>query len=90
MGFWFESCRGQTFNLPRDDLSALRQDPAGFAEEMRLAATVKWYEIQLVFQAKAAEIAGISRAEFLAALSKFNVSPFQFAVDELTQEVMGG
>ena len=63
--------------LPRGVLSALRQDPAGFVDEMRLAAAVKWHEMELVSQAKAAEIAGLSRAEFLTALARFGVSPFQ-------------
>ena len=79
-----------SIDLPREILSALRQDPAGFVKEMRLAAAVKWYEIQLVSQAKAAEIAGVSRAEFLDALSKFKVSPFQYEADEISQETIGG
>jgi predicted HTH domain antitoxin len=79
-----------SINLPREVLSALRQDPNGFVQEMRLAAAVKWYEIQLISQAKAAEIAGISRAEFLTALSRFGVSPFQYDADEIIQEVSGG
>jgi predicted HTH domain antitoxin len=56
---------------------------------MRLAAAVKWYEMRLVSQAKAAEIAGVSRAEFLAALARFGVSPFQYEAEEIVQEVGG-
>jgi predicted HTH domain antitoxin len=56
---------------------------------MRLAAAVKWYEMQRVSQAKAAEIAGLSRAEFLTALASFGVSPFQYDADEISQEVNG-
>ncbi|RPJ55211.1 MAG: UPF0175 family protein [Dehalococcoidia bacterium] len=70
-------------------LSALKQDPSGFVEEMRLAAAVKWYEMQRISQAKAAEIAGLSRAEFLKALARFGVSPFQYNAAELIQEVGG-
>jgi predicted HTH domain antitoxin len=57
---------------------------------MRVAAAVKWYETKQVSQAKAAEIAGLSRAEFLAALAQFEVSPFQYEADEIIQEVNGG
>jgi predicted HTH domain antitoxin len=78
-----------TFELPRRVLSALRQDPEHFVQEMRLAAAVKWYEIEMVSQAKAAEIAGVSRAEFLDALHRFGVTPFQIDVDELIQEAEG-
>jgi len=54
---------------------------------MRLAAAVKWYEIGTISQSKAAEIAGISRYEFLEALSRFQVSPFQVTPDELAEEL---
>jgi len=75
--------------LPREAFSALRQDPTNFVREMRLAAAVKWYEMCLISQAKAAEIAGISRAEFLTALARFGVSPFQYGADEIVREVRG-
>jgi predicted HTH domain antitoxin len=76
--------------LPRAVLSALRQDPSDFVREMRLAAAAKWYEMGLISQAKAAEIAGVSRAEFLTSLTRFGVSPFQYDADEITQEVGSG
>ncbi len=78
-----------SIELPREVFSALRQDPSTFVNEMRLAAAVKWYELRLISQAKAAEIAGVSRAEFLTALARFGVSPFQYEVDEIVQEVGG-
>lgn len=76
-----------SFDLPRNIFSALRQEPEQFLSEMRLAAAVKWYENRQISQSKAAEIAGISRAEFLAALVRFNVSPFQLNAEELLQEI---
>jgi predicted HTH domain antitoxin len=42
-----------------------------------LAAAVKWYEMKQVSQGRAAEIAGLSRAEFIDSLGRFGVSPFQ-------------
>jgi len=73
--------------FPETVFSALRRLPKEFVQEMRLAAAVKWYELQLISQAKAAEIAGINRHDFLNALSRFNVSPFQFTPEELLDEV---
>jgi predicted HTH domain antitoxin len=75
-----------SFELPRSVFSAVRQDPASFVREMRLAAAVKWYEMQRVSQAKAAEVAGLSRVEFLSALARFDVSPFQYDADEIVEE----
>jgi len=53
---------------------------------MRLAAAVKWYKTEQVSQAKAAEIAGLSRTEFLAALSRLGAFLFQVTGDDLIRE----
>lgn len=75
-----------SIELPRDVLSALRKEPKDFVQEMRVAAAVKWYGMKTVSQARAAEIAGLSCAEFLDALGRFGVSPFQYDSDELIKE----
>ena len=74
--------------LPRDAFSALRQEPEPFVREMRLAAAIKWYETERISQAKAAEIAGLSRAEFLTALDDYGVTPFQVDADDLVREAL--
>lgn len=76
-----------TLDFPETVFSALRKAPQEFGEEMRRAAAVKWYELGWISQEKAAEIAGVSRAEFLDLLSRFRVSPFQYDPEELAEEL---
>lgn len=73
--------------LPNDVFSALRSNPENFVQEMRLAAAVKWYEVGMISQSKAAEIAGVSRHQFLEALHRYHVSPFQVTPEELAEEL---
>jgi predicted HTH domain antitoxin len=76
-----------SFTVNRDIFSALRQDPEHFVPELRLAAAVKWYELGMVSQSKAAGIAGITRSEFITELARYRVTPFQYGADEINQEV---
>jgi predicted HTH domain antitoxin len=75
-----------TIDMPEEALAILHKDPDSFARELRLAAAVKWYEMRLVSQGRAADIAALSRADFIAALSRFGVSPFQYGADEVIEE----
>jgi predicted HTH domain antitoxin len=74
-------------DMPEGAFSALRKDPTEFTKEMRLAAAVKWYELGIVSQEKAAEIAGLNRSDFIFSLSRFNVSPFQYTAEDIEKEL---
>ena len=78
-----------SINLPETAFAALRKAPDEFVREMRIAAAVKWYELGELSQGKAAEIAGLTRAEFIAALARFKVSPLQYTAEELIEELAG-
>ncbi|NJL26609.1 MAG: UPF0175 family protein [Thermoanaerobaculia bacterium] len=73
--------------LPASAFSALRMAPEDFAREMRVAACVQWYAQGILSQSKASEIAGLSRAQFLAELSHRRVPILQMTEDELAAEL---
>ena len=60
-----------TLEMPEEVFATLRKSPQEFTHKLRIAAAVKWYELELVSQGRAAEIAGLTRAEFITALGKF-------------------
>lgn len=73
--------------LPENIFSALRKNPDEFVQEMRIAAAVKWYELGEISQSKAAEIAGITRSDFINALSRYRVDFMQYSAEELAKEM---
>jgi len=70
--------------VPDSALSALRQAPKELSACLRFMAAAKLYEIGHLSQERAAELAGQSRQEFLACLSRLGVSPFQGVEDDLS------
>lgn len=75
-----------TINLPVEVFSIFKKNPEDFTAEMRLTAAVKWYEMGIISQEKAAEVAGITREEFIMSLKRFDVSPFQYTAQEVLEE----
>ena len=73
--------------FPDGAFSALRVTPEEFVQELRLAAAVKWYELERISQSKAAEVAGLSRTEFIDALGRYGVSAVQTKPRELGADV---
>ncbi len=76
-----------TLDMPESAFASLHQAPKEFAQEMRIAAAVKWYELGRFSQGRAAEIAGLTRAAFIEALSRYKVSPFQYTEEDLAEEL---
>jgi len=76
--------------LPTSAVAALRATPSEFAERMRKAAAVHWYERGLVSQERAAEIAGLDRTDFLLLLAQEKVDVFHVDRDELLREIDNG
>jgi len=79
--------KSMTIELPETVFSALRKAPAEFVKEMRIEAATQWYAQERLSQEKAAEIAGISRAEFINELARRRISVDQASFDEVMEEV---
>ena len=56
---------------------------------MRIAAAVQWYAQGVLSQGRAAELAGLTRAEFLDELYRRKVPACQVSVEELADEIHG-
>ena len=54
---------------------------------MRLAAAIHWFSQGLVSQGKAAEIAGVSRTEFLEELHRRKIPAIQVTLEELREAI---
>jgi predicted HTH domain antitoxin len=79
-----------TMDLPADVFSALRRSPDEFAREMRLAAAMLWYSRGMISQEKAADVAGLNRADFLRALARNEMDVFVVDFEDLQRELDRG
>jgi predicted HTH domain antitoxin len=73
-----------TIELPDDTALPYGDTDEQFAHALRLAAAIYWYDRGMISQGKGAEIAGLSRADFLDALFRAKVPACQVTVDEET------
>jgi len=74
-------------DLPDDVFSARKQPPREFAKELRLAAAIHWYGRGEISMEKGAMIAGLDRADFLAALAAEQVDVFEIDLVSLQEEL---
>jgi predicted HTH domain antitoxin len=76
-----------TIQLPDELPGSLRRSPKELEKDVKLAAAIDWYRRGLISQGRAAEIAGVARADFIEALAERNIDVIQVDPDELEQEV---
>ncbi len=75
-----------TIDVPEKVLLAEKMDTDAFGRELRVLAAIKMYELGRLTSGRAAELAGMSRVEFLLALEHYNVFPFASELEELESE----
>lgn len=72
-----------TVEVPEGILLAEKADSSTFGQELRLLAAIKLYELGRLSSGRAAELAGMSRVEFLLALERYKVFPLESELKEL-------
>jgi predicted HTH domain antitoxin len=76
-----------TIEFPGEISTSLHRSPAELERDVRLAAAIDWYRQALISQGRAAEIAGIPRADFIDALAERKVDVVQIDLDSLEHDL---
>ncbi|MBN1674913.1 MAG: UPF0175 family protein [Kiritimatiellae bacterium] len=73
-------------DLPDDAAFVLGTRREKRAQELRMAAAVKLYELERLSAGAAARLAGIPKAVFLVRLADYGVDTFRLSKEELEQK----
>lgn len=76
-----------TMSFPETVFSSTRWSPDEFVREMRIEAASQWYSQKRISQERAADIAGLTRSEFIDALALRRIPVVQAEFDEIMDEV---
>lgn len=68
--------------IPEEVLISLKETPEMISGEISMLAAVKLYELGRLSFETAAQLAGVSRAEFLVLLDRSQVSPFDLSPEQ--------
>ncbi|ADQ41485.1 hypothetical protein Calkro_2041 [Caldicellulosiruptor kronotskyensis 2002] len=75
-------------NLPLEIFLALREDENKLSSEIKKLIAVKYFKEKRLSLGQAAELAGMSIAEFIQLLSEQNISVFNFdCFEEIKEDV---
>jgi predicted HTH domain antitoxin len=79
-----------TLDLPDAMQASNALSAEALAAEARLLLAAKWFEMGRLSGGRAAELARMSRAEFIFAISRLGISPVQVDREDLSRELGGG
>ena len=80
------SSRQIVIDVPEKILLSEKTDEKTFAQEIRMLAAVKLYELGRLSSGRAAELAGMPRVEFLLSLGRYKAFPWEHELEELEHE----
>jgi predicted HTH domain antitoxin len=72
-----------TLDIPDRVIISQKTDSTSFGQEMKMLAAVKLYELSRLSVGVAAELAGMSRVQFLSSLCRYQVFPLLTELHEL-------
>ncbi|MDB9308401.1 UPF0175 family protein [Aphanizomenon sp. CS-733/32] len=76
-----------SLEIPEEILISLKETPETLSREISILAAVKLFELGKLSSGRAAQLAGMSRVEFLMALGRYQVSSFSLTSEQLEQDV---
>jgi predicted HTH domain antitoxin len=74
-------------DVPNEVLISLKESPETISQELSILAAVKLFELGKLSSGRAAQLAGMSRVEFLNVLGQYHVSPFALTTEELEHDI---
>jgi predicted HTH domain antitoxin len=76
-----------SLEIPEEILISLKETPESLTREIQILAAVKLFELGKLSSGRAAQLAGMSRVEFLTILGRYQVSPFSLTLEQLEKDV---
>lgn len=64
----------------------MQRSPEEFARDAKMAMAVKFYEMKRLSSGMAAQLAGVSRIEFLLELHRYGVAVIDLTADEISSD----
>ena len=76
-----------TIPYPAGLEESVQTTPGEVQQQIRLMAALKMFELGKLSSGKAAELAGLSRADFFDACARYEVSVFNYPASEVETEI---
>lgn len=74
--------------VPEEILISLKETPETISRELSILAAVKLFELGKLSSGRAAQLAQLSRVEFLNLIGRYQVSPFALSAEDLEHDVL--